>query len=75
MTRIADGFASGLAALLALVVTMPPAWFSVVAVRGGLAPGWAYGPAAVLAGLGLVLGLAFARKAARGIAPSRDRRR
>lgn len=75
MIRLADGTASLIAMLVALAATLPPAWFTLVAVRGGLAPAWAYGPAAVLAGLGLVLAIAFARKAARGIAPSRDRPR
>lgn len=75
MTFLADGAASLLAALVALAVTLPPAWFTHLAVQGGLAPLWAYAPAGLLAILGLVLGAAFARKAARGIAPSRDRRR
>lgn len=75
MIRLADGAASLLAAVVALGVTLPPAWFTHVAVHGGLAPVWAYAPAGLLAVLGLILGVAFARKALRGIAPSRDRRR
>lgn len=73
--RLADGLASALAALVSAAVTLPPAWFTHLAVRADLARPWAYGPAGLLAVLGLVLTLAFARKAARGIAPSRDRAR
>jgi len=52
-----------------------PAWFTHVAVRGGLAPLWAYVFVALLAAVGLILGAAFGRKARNGVAPSRDRRR
>lgn len=75
LTRFADGLASLLAALVALLVTLPPAWFTHMAIRGGLAPVWAYVPAGTLAALGCILIFAFARKALRGIAPSRDRPR
>ena len=49
LTRFTDGFASLLAALVVLGVTLPPASFTHVAVQGALAPVWAYGPAGVLA--------------------------
>jgi len=75
MIRIVDGMASMLAALASAALTLPPAWFTHLAVRGGLAPVWAYAPAVLLAGVGLVLTAAFGRKALRGIAPSRDRAR
>jgi len=75
MIRLADGAASLLAAVIALAVSLPPAWFTHIAVRAGIAPAWAWGPAGLLALLGLILGLAFARKGFRGIAPSRDRQR
>jgi hypothetical protein len=75
MTRILDGLASLAAALIALVVTLPCAWFTIASARAGTAPVWAWAPAVVLALLGLVLGVAFLRKALRGIAPSRDKRR
>lgn len=75
LVRIADGMASALAALVAAGLTLPPVWFTHRAVQGDLAPLWAYVPAGLLAVVGLVLTLAFARKALRGIAPSRDRAR
>lgn len=73
MTRILDGLASLAAALVALAVTLPCAWFTVASARAGTAPLWAWASALLLAALGLVLGVAFLRKALRGIAPSRDR--
>lgn len=73
MTRILDGLASLAAALVALAVTLPCAWFTIAAARAGTAPVWTWAPALLLAALGLVLGVAFLRKALRGIAPSRDR--
>jgi hypothetical protein len=75
MLRLADGFASLIAALVAVAITLPPAWFTHRAVQAAAAPGWAYVPAVGLAAVGLILGLAFGRKAARGVAPSRDRPR
>jgi hypothetical protein len=75
MIRIADGLASLFAALVSIGLTLPPAWFTQVAVGAGLAPIWAYGPASALAVVGLILGAAFGRKALRGVAPSRDRPR
>jgi hypothetical protein len=73
--RITDGLASLIAALAAAGLTLPPAWFTHRAVQGDLAPVWAYVPAGLLAICGVVLTLAFLRKAAAGIAPSRDRAR
>jgi hypothetical protein len=75
LTRFADGFASLLAALASAGLTLPPAWFTHLAIRADLAGVWAYAPAVLLAIVGLILTAAFARKAARGIAPSRDRAR
>ena len=70
-----DGAVSGLAAVAALAICGVPSWFTFRAVQGGLAPTWAYGFVAVLAAIGLILGVAFARKAAAGIGPAADRRR
>lgn len=70
MGRIADALASGFAALMALALTLPPAWFTHVAVQGALAPAWAYAPAGLLAVVGLILAGAFLRKALAGVAPS-----
>lgn len=70
-----DGAASFGAALVTSAVCGLPAWFTIVAVRAEIAPLWAYGAAGVLAVIGLILTLAFARKGAAGIAPTRQRRR
>ena len=75
MTVFLDRVASVFAALFTLLVCGGPAWLSHLAIRAGLAPTWAYGFVAVLAGMGLILAYAFGRKAVRGIAPSRQRRR
>lgn len=70
-----DGAISGLAAVAAMVICGVPSWFTFRAIQGGLAPTWAYGFVAVLAAVGLILGVAFLRKAAGGIGPAQDRRR
>ena len=75
LARLADGVASLLAALVAAALTLPCVWFSHLAIRDGLAPVWGYGPAGLLALVGVILTAAFLRKAWRGIAPSRDRAR
>ena len=75
LIHIADGFVSGVAAVVALAICGVPAWFTFRAVQGGLAPAWAYGFVAVLAVVGVILGVAFGRKAMAGISPARDRRR
>ena len=70
-----DGAVSGLAAAAAVAICGVPSWFTFRAIQGGLAPVWAYAFVALLAGIGIILGVAFARKAAAGIAPAADRRR
>lgn len=75
MTVFLDRAASVLAAIFTFVVCGGPAWFSHVAIREGVVPVWGYGFVAGLAGIGLLLSYAFMRKALRGIAPSRQRRR
>ena len=75
MKTLLDRFASIFAALVTLAVCAGPAWFSHVAIQGGLIPVWGYAFVAALAGIGLILTFAFFRKAARGIAPTRQRRR
>lgn len=70
-----DGAASILAAFFTAGVCGLPAWFTFVAVRGGLAPVWAYAAAGVLAAIGVILTLAFLRKGLSGIAPTRQRKR
>ena len=75
LRNILDGVASVFAALVTSAMCGLPAWFTIVAIRADIAPNWAYGPAGVLVVVGLVLTFAFLRKASRGIAPSRQRRR
>lgn len=75
MRRILDGAASFCAALFAFSVTGVPVWYTVVALRAGLAPVWVYGFVVALAAIGLILGFAFLRKGFDGIAPTRQRRR
>ena len=75
MKGVLDAAASWFAALFTLTVSGVPAWFSHIAIREGFVPVWGYAIVGCLAGIGLILSFAFARKATRGIAPSRQRRR
>jgi len=70
-----DGAVSGLAAVATLAICGVPSWFTFRAIQSGLAPTWAYAFVAVLAVIGLIMGAAFVRKSAGGIAPGADRRR
>ena len=70
-----DGAISGLAAVAAMAVCGVPSWFTFRAIQGGLAPTWAYAFVALLAGIGIIMAVAFGRKAAAGIGPAADRRR
>ncbi|WP_108815855.1 hypothetical protein [Loktanella sp. Alg231-35] len=73
--NVLDGAASFGAALVTSAICGVPAWFTVVAVRAGLAPTWAYGAAAAIGVVGLILTVAFLRKGLAGVAPTRQRRR
>jgi len=75
MLNFLDRAASVIAALVTFAVCAGPSWFSHLAIQAGLIPMWCYGFVAALAGIGAVLTFAFFRKAARGIAPTRQRRR
>ncbi|MCV6593416.1 MAG: hypothetical protein OIF48_10720 [Silicimonas sp.] len=75
MIRLWDGLLSGLCAVITLVVIGVPLWGAIAALRAGLVPGWVWAPVAGLGLAGLVLTLAFGRKAARGVHPLRERRR
>lgn len=75
MKHFLDGTASVFAALFTLIVCGIPAWFTYQATQANVAPQWALIAVAALGGIGLILTFAFLRKAAKGIAPSRDRRR
>jgi len=70
-----DGFLSLMAAIATAVITGGPSWFTYTAIEAGIAPQWAYVSVFMLAGMGLILTLAFLRKAKDGISPTRDRRR
>ena len=70
-----DGAASFAAALFTSAVCGIPAWFTIMAVRGDIAPTWAYGAAAGLVVIGAILTFAYIRKGMAGIAPTRQRRR
>lgn len=73
--NVLEGAASVLAAFFTAGVCGLPAWFTIVAVRGGLAPTWAYAAAGLLGAIGVILTLAFLRKGLGGVAPTRQRKR
>ena len=75
MKQMWDGLLSLLAALATAVITGGPSWFTYQAVEAGIAPQWALGFVFLLGGMGLILTIAFLRKAKGGISPTRDRRR
>lgn len=75
MIRLWDGFLSLLAALLTFGIVGVPLWGTFRAIRGDLVPNWVYVPLVLLGLIGLVMVLAFLRKAGRGVHPMRDRRR
>ena len=75
MIRIWDGFLSLLAAVLASAVTGVPAFGAFLSIRDGQLAAWAWAPLIGLALVGIVMVLAFLRKAGRGVHPMRDRRR
>lgn len=75
MKPFLDGTASIIAALFTLIVCGLPSYFTYQAIQANVAPQWALISIAALGGIGLILTFAFLRKAVKGIAPSRDRRR
>ena len=75
MKAFLDSTASLIAAIATLAVCGGPVWFTYTAIQANIAPWWAWFFIAALAGVGLIMTFAFLRKAAQGIAPSRDRRR
>jgi hypothetical protein len=75
MKHIWDGLLSLLAAIATAAITGAPSWFTYQATEAGIAPKWALGFVFVLGGMGLILTIAFLRKAKGGISPTRDRRR
>jgi len=75
MKHVLDGIASFLAALVTIAICGLPSYFTYRAIEVGAAPTWAWAAIAALAGVGLLMTVAFLSKAMNGIAPSRDRRR
>jgi len=75
MKQVLDGIASFLAAVATAVICGLPSYFTYKAIDAGVAPTWAWAAIAALAGVGLLMTVAFLTKAVRGVAPSRTRRR
>lgn len=75
MIRFWDGFLSALGAVVTLFLIGVPVWGTVLALRAGIMPVWAWAAVVGLGFVGLVMVGAFLRKAGRGIHPLRDRRR
>ncbi len=75
MKAFLDGTASFLAALATVVICGLPSYFTFKAIEAGLAPTWAWAAVIALAGVGLLMTVAFLSKAVNGVAPSRERRR
>lgn len=74
--RIAfDGFLSALAAIFTLIVCGFPAFATFQSIKFGIVPEWFYVPLIGIGFIGILLTLAFVRKAIKGISPSRSRRR
>ena len=75
MRNLWDGFLSLCAAVLTAAVTGFPAWGAFLAIRAELVPMWAYVPLAGLVVVGVIMILAFLRKASKGVSPGRERPR
>ena len=75
MRHVIDGLLSLLMAIVILVISFLPCWFTYLAFDAGAAPSWRWVFVAALCGLGLFLTLVFLRKAVHDIAPSRKKRR
>ena len=75
MIRIWDGFLSSLCAAITASAIGAPLWAAYRAVDTGLVPTWMWAPMIVLGFIGVILLLAFLRKAFRGVHPLRERRR
>lgn len=75
MKHVLDGAASFLAAVATSVICGLPSYFTYRAIESGVAPTWAWAAIVALAGVGLLMTVAFLTKAVRGVSPSRQRRR
>lgn len=75
MRKLLDGLVSFLAAIATVVICGLPSWFTYQAITAKVAPVWAWASVAALSAVGIIMTLAFLRKAFSGISPSRDRPR
>lgn len=70
-----DGLLSFGAALLTAGLCGVPIWFTYRAIDLAIAPMWAWVPVVGLAFVAMLLIVNFLGKAAKGVSPSRERRR
>lgn len=70
-----DGFLSFLAAIATVAICGVPTWFTYQAIVAKIAPTWAWAGVVSLGGVGILMTIAFLRKAFSGVSPSRDRPR
>jgi len=75
MRKLVDGFLSLLAAIATVAICGVPSWFTYQAIMAKVAPTWAWAGVIALGGVGIIMTLAFLRKALSGVSPSRDRPR
>lgn len=75
MKAFLDGTASVLAALATILIFGGASWFTYKAIDAGVAPVWAWAFVAALSGVGIIMTIAFLRKAANGVSPTRERKR
>lgn len=75
MRKLLDGFLSLLAAIATVAICGVPSWFTYQAIIAKVAPTWAWAGVIALGGVGIIMTLAFLRKAFSGVSPSRDRPR
>ena len=75
MRTFLDGLASFIAALATIAICGLPSYFTYQAIQASVAPTWAWGAIIALSAVGIIMTVAFLSKAAKGVAPSRERRR
>ena len=79
MYLVWDGFKSLIVAVVAIFICGAPVALGVHALMGWAIPDWfripAWASLVILSGVGLILTVAFLRKAWNGISPTRSRKR
>ncbi|MDB4053425.1 hypothetical protein N9499_05760 [Octadecabacter sp.] len=70
MKAFLDGLVSLLAALATLAICGGPAYFTYQAIQSMIAPAWVWVSVAALAGIGIVLTIAFLRQSSRAANPN-----